>query len=394
MVLACARYPLQAFDRNATSELMLQKLDWSLLIDLANHHGLAPMMFRMLDDMDASTAIPQEVMEKLRLSYLSTLMSNKNQLSNFMPVLDRFFENKIPVILLKGPALCESVYTDLGLRPFGDIDMLVPQKDVPKGKVLMEELGYQIIPNCYYPIPDIKNEQIGCEWSYQKEGRLVELHWGLINTLSPFALDISYFWKNTHEVAAGGRSVLVMDPDAQLMHLCLHQFSHHWKHLRDLTDIALVMEKSSEDIDWNELARAARVQKLERCIFYNLLLAHKVLGMPFDERATANLFQMKMPGYVARTMIDIISENILEKHLPRRLWEALLVDGFRKKATIVASTFAHPFPRKEIGGQVAPSSKPGIKKKVVTALKSTYYYRGLMVSFLRSIVRTSNNGRK
>jgi hypothetical protein len=49
----------------------------------------------------------------------------------------------IPAIPYKGPVLAASLYEDLAVRPFSDLDILIKRKDVLKAMDLMTSLGYR-----------------------------------------------------------------------------------------------------------------------------------------------------------------------------------------------------------------------------------------------------------
>ncbi|MCP4365035.1 MAG: nucleotidyltransferase family protein [Planctomycetes bacterium] len=83
----------------------------------------------------------------------------------------------MPVILLKGAHLAQVVYSNIALRPMGDIDILVKKNDLPKAKELLLELGYT-------PIKEV-DIATACAYSQhispmiKQNAPPVELHWTL-----------------------------------------------------------------------------------------------------------------------------------------------------------------------------------------------------------------------
>ncbi|MHB1389868.1 MAG: nucleotidyltransferase domain-containing protein [Thermoleophilia bacterium] len=387
-MLACARFPLDSGrSDNVRDHLQASGLDWDFILRYAGRHGLAPMLFKAITATEAEEQVPVPALETLRKTYLGSLLNNQSQLRGIVPVLQSFAEHSIPVLLLKGPALCLSVYDDVALRPFGDIDILVHREHVPLGQSLLEAQGFRLIPDNYFPIPDDRNGELGCEWTYHKDGFVVELHWNLIDSLAPFALDIRRFWDGAQTVEIEDAPAMIMSPENQLLHLCLHQFKHHWEHLRDLTDIALVIERYRDRIDRARFAQMAWNQDLGACVFYNLQLADRVLQTRTDHLTASNLLGQAQPGLMARAMEDLIADHILETHLPRRFWELLMVDGARNRAWLIKSTLSHPFPRTSGRIEAVPRKKTPITSKAIAAVRSLYFYRTLIIEYLRRLAR-------
>ena len=51
-------------------------------------------------------------------------------------------EASLPVVVLKGAALGETVYPRLGLRDFRDLDILIRPADAARARAILESLGY------------------------------------------------------------------------------------------------------------------------------------------------------------------------------------------------------------------------------------------------------------
>ena len=386
LLFAAARSPFKSNRQKTVGELATPSLDWDYVLAISRRHGIAPLLFQELAQAKVANQVPTGTYETLRRIYLSSLMGNRRLYQKLLPVLDAFDDHSVPTMLLKGAALCLTTYTDMALRPFGDLDILVPQNKVHLCQGLMEELGYILVENNYFPVPDELNDQLGCEWTYHCDRAVIELHWDLIDKLAPFRVDISSFWDDAEEVEVEGNRALVMNPRNQLIHLCLHQYKHHWNHLRDLTDVALIVDKFGPCLDWELLYSVARAQGLERCVYYTLALANQVLDASIPDSQLAPLLDGSPPSRIARSTRDLIAANILEDHLPRRFWELMLVDGTRNKLRLFGKILAHPFPRSEEHKQpVLQGDAP--KNRITAAFKSVYFYRRLTMEFLRHFVR-------
>ena len=107
------------------------ELDWEYLTMNALYHGVAPLLYRSLERIDDSSLIPKRAIAVLRERYYITLARNMIHYDELKTALCMFADAKIDVIVLKGGALAETVYRDIGLRPFSDVDILVTFVQTP-----------------------------------------------------------------------------------------------------------------------------------------------------------------------------------------------------------------------------------------------------------------------
>ncbi len=394
LILESARTLLKSADDAKFAKLLARYLDWDYLLETLNRHKLTPLFFWRLNESGLSDLIAANQFEKLRTIYLSSVLNNHKLYQHLSRVLALFAEKEIPVILLKGAALGINTYPDSALRPFGDLDIMVHKKDVRQGQKLLGDLGYQLVKNIYFPVPDERNDELGCEWTYHLDSTVVELHWSLIDKLNPFNVDIERFWNNVEPVNVNKQRALVLNPANQILHLCLHQSKHLWKHLRDLTDIGLIMENFAARIDWEKLYFDAKSQDLDLCIFYSISLAQKVLEISVPPDATDIMTKLNHSTFIGKGLEEMIAAHILEEHLPRRFWKLLTVKGAKNKVISATSALSHPLPRSQERTSISDIRKPvSFLGKVSAAFKSSFYYRKLFFEFPRYLVKSLSRKR-
>jgi hypothetical protein len=100
--------------------------------------------------------------------------------------------------VLKGPALAATVYPSIALRPFGDLDLLLPRQHLATAVQALRSLGYQeAYPDKIPRFTEMVSNNIEFR-STTPRRPIVELHWGLIagdNDLRSPPLD--WFWEQT-----------------------------------------------------------------------------------------------------------------------------------------------------------------------------------------------------
>lgn len=346
LIVLCSRISMSAAEGDRLRLLLKRVKDWPWIVNTSNRHKISPLIYYHLTHTFAELKefVPEEHFENLKHAYLFSLMANSRLMKRLDLLIEKFSEAEVPMIVLKGPALCLSVYPDLALRPFSDLDILIVQEDLKQAKSLLPDLGYSIIYGSYRN-PDHLNEELGCEWSYIDGSYVVELHWNLLDKLAPYHIDIGRFWDGALEKNLDGRKILVFSPENQLMHLCLHQYKHHWQNLRELVDITEVIRFYGQSIDWKKVLDESSRHGISRCVYYSLLLSNRILDAGVPVHIMNDLCKMAGAGYWGSRMINIVEDNILADHIPRRLWKLLLVNTYRDRLSVLREIIIRPFSR-------------------------------------------------
>jgi hypothetical protein len=153
--------------------------DWGLTFTQAKNEGVAPLLYWKMRGLDlgALAKTPSAatklnwLFERCQEVYFQTLANNTLLYQELTSILNAFQQAGIPLVVLKGAALAITVYDDIGLRPMGDLDLLVQPSHLERAISLFKHLGYQIQRIAYHVAlePIDKN----------KKSRLIELHWSL-----------------------------------------------------------------------------------------------------------------------------------------------------------------------------------------------------------------------
>lgn len=193
----------------------------------------------------------------------------------------------LEMIVLKGAALAETVYPRPGLRPFGDLDVLVRPADAAQARALLESLGFVADPAQWSALA------LGddCQANFFKDSLpggnapagpvVVELHTDLINNdLFWGAIRVSEegTWERARTARLAGSAARVLGPEDQLLHLCLHLAGHYLAAPQSLRDIHQVCGACAPD--WPLFVRLAREARAATVCFAGLFAAAALLGTP------------------------------------------------------------------------------------------------------------------
>jgi len=196
-------------------------------------------------------------------------------------------QERLHLIVLKGAALAETVYPRPGLRPFGDLDVLVRPSEAVRARALLESLGFVVDPVQWSAL--VSGDD--CQANFFKDCPaggdappapvVVELHTDLINNdllWGGMRVAASGIWERTHTARLAGSAARVLGPEDQLLHLCLHLAGHYLAAPQSLRDIHQVCGSCAPD--WPLFVRLAREARAAAACFAGLLAAAALLGTP------------------------------------------------------------------------------------------------------------------
>jgi len=326
MLLLCARSHLGG-DLAARIELLLQgDIDWKYVGQKAHQHNVGPLVYKSLNAVSPEH-IPRRVLDQFRKTFLVNVHRTLMLTHELLAVLDLLENSGISAIPYKGPALAASVYGDLTLRQFADLDIMLRKQDVLRARDLMVSRGYQpqfelngIQADAHqrtkYELPLIRNP-----------GRMmVELKWEVVDKYFSFPLDPGSLWERLQPVNLDGKEVLTFSPENTLLILCVHGTKHLWRSLRMICDVAELIN-GCRDLDYDWVLREAIRLGGKRMLFLGLSLAKFLLGTTLpkdmDRRGEEDPIVEKLARQVKKDLFGepVGSTNLIEQtffHLKAR----------------------------------------------------------------------------
>lgn len=276
---------LWASDQGATRERLttLSVHEWTALIDVADELMVGPMLRRRLLLPALEQHLPARVRRSIAAEHRRTAMVNLRLHADFRSVILALQRGGIPTIALKGLHLATLVYGDLAARPTGDIDLLVPVKDLAHAGAVLQHLGFR-------PLSPYRVSHDGVPYAFHhlprfvKAGaRPVEIHWHVMAptwTGSIAWTDISELWDRAVPARIAGVDAQVLSPEDLLLHLCIHATYLHMGEFgaRPWCDIAETIRRHHGRLAWEEVTtRAARWHGC-RGVYLALRLARDLVG--------------------------------------------------------------------------------------------------------------------
>ncbi len=164
--------------------LLTGNIEWTYLLHLAALHGIMPLLYWHLN-----TICPEAVLESsfdlLRDYFYANEFHNHLLTSELLRILQLFEKQGIPAIPYKGPVLAASVYGNLSLRQFGDLDILIHKRDVQRVQELLVAQGYR---------PWFAHSDYHRGFDGEANRIHLEIHWNLLPKSLCFPLDFERLW--------------------------------------------------------------------------------------------------------------------------------------------------------------------------------------------------------
>ena len=306
LLLLCARACLSPDQRISLDALLKERLDWDLILQLVERHGLAPLLQRHLGACEAG-AIPKDVSAYLWARHEARVRRNQELAAELVAIVAHLDSHGIKVVPYKGPTLALSAYGDLSLREFGDLDLLVRSGDAIKAKELLVSSGY---------VPEIALSA-GLEEALVRSLRhyelplrdpsrrmLVELHWRSDPEFEVARLGDPGWWKDLEAIELCGATLPALPARELLLILCLHGTKHFWASLGWLVDVAELMARAQPP-DWEWIVATAGRLGAERHLGVGLSLACSLLQAPLPEVARGILADAEVVACVQSIRADL-----------------------------------------------------------------------------------------
>ena len=284
-------------------------LDWAVVEQRIAQERIAPLIYSVVREQEW---IPDTLEKKYKQIYMRNSIENKimlTELARISPILN---DSGVPFIALKGAALLEPVYKNIGLRILRDLDLLIHQEH--------GELAFQILSGAgFNPEAEIFAGHaltFDKEMHFNKPGRYpinIDLHWHIFN--SKFYHDylpLDWFWNSAKFSGTENLSALVLSPEAQLLHLS----GHIWlsKHAVEpmllwMNDIAALIYAYENRLDWDLLLRQTEGCQLIYTVRHTLQKLRREWKVPIPQEVLSHLETMNPSPFE----LDVIDRYITDR---------------------------------------------------------------------------------
>ena len=234
-------------------------LNWKNILERAFMEGLAGILYSYLKRLD----IPESIRSPLSVFYRTTSSLNIIKISEMEKLGKKLRHEEIEVMTLKGASLLDHIYPDIGMRPMGDIDIMVRPEKREKLESVLSGLGYKrdrFIPHIF-----------------KKDPVMIDLHIHALNIdriagrAGLFPCGMAPIWNNSVSLTEGVRWLRRPDDVDNILLLSLHMMKHSFSRLIWLVDIYKILKNRNPDF-WARLSERADQLAQMRSLRYTLYL--------------------------------------------------------------------------------------------------------------------------
>lgn len=261
---------------------LADRLDWDWMLERARSHKVAALLAARLDRLEDGL-LPGRVRDAVGTVRREARERAARAQWTLQQVGRGLAARSVPFLVLKGSVLAERVYGDPALRPFHDVDLVVPEPRLGEAEAVLVSLGYRFycppapafdfVPLAARPsgaldapVPDGVARRLYRTHHYhlaylppRGDERLpVELHW---HVAEPRVLPVASaaLWARTTPTVVAGLPVQTLDAEATLAYVALHAMKDGRAAFRllHLCDVAWLIARGSRDRWEGALALAA-----------------------------------------------------------------------------------------------------------------------------------------
>jgi hypothetical protein len=291
LLLECAKlHP----DPQRLVVLLRAPLQWTSLIALAENHSVLGLTAARLANYSEDAILPEN-RESLCAWRRAYTLFTMNLTVEMFRLFEVFAASQVEALVIKGPVLSARCYGDPGLRQYGDLDLIVRNKDIQRSTELMIGLGYE--PSV--PLTAIQAKKIPGEYVFRQSTTklLIEFHTEHTFRYHPRPLPLEKLFKRQARVNIDSHKVPALSPEDELILICIHGAKHFWEQLSYIADVAAFV--ATQELDWERVESAAEEVGGERMLYVGLRLAADLLDAPLPEKVDVLVRSDRIVGRLA-----------------------------------------------------------------------------------------------
>jgi hypothetical protein len=229
--------------------------DWPGIISDAHDHLLLPAVWPRVEALGLTRQIPPAVAQLLQTTAALSLERNQRILAEATHIAKLLNDIGIQPVALKGLAfLLAGIYPNLGSRHLQDIDLLIPEADIPRALEHLRQQGFH--PSDADELVLFRHHAAALQ---RPNSPQVELHHSVGTRICRRLLPAAEIFRDAQPFELDGAHFLLPSATHLASHLVLHaQLLNIYRdtifpRLRGLYDLQLLSQTTT--VDWHQLVR-------------------------------------------------------------------------------------------------------------------------------------------
>ncbi len=278
LLLLCVHSLSTQEESESMQELLHQNIDWSLFYQLIVKNRVEALVYKYLQNKFCTEPI---VFKKLEEDYKKNQFRAILLTMELLQIMERFKENQIAALSVKGPLLSALIYGDISLRTSRDLDILISQTDMIQANQLLLNMGFELDDSIKNLTPR-QQEHIKKNFHHfvyhNQNGLELELHWRLSSDY--YDIPFGKLWNEKQKYILFGRYVNTLNREENLAYLIVHGSKHAWKRVRWLCDVYEIL--SLESFDEQSFIHRCESLGILHMVRQTLILCKELFGGDYD----------------------------------------------------------------------------------------------------------------
>ncbi|MCB9430680.1 MAG: nucleotidyltransferase family protein [Ardenticatenaceae bacterium] len=331
--------------RTPTPELIPVGLNWQRVAAMGQFNRMETLLCRVLTAVHHLDTLPAAALAPLQTGAAKFAQNAAIMGDSLHDYLRHAAERGIETAVLKGLSVSINTYGDPAMRPGGDIDILVRQKDVVASLEILDvmEIGQNwpnLMDDRYYERHHLHQQRCTPDLKLW-----YEIHWALDHPLTRLTIDYEGMMDRATAGTLLGAPVHDLSVADNLIALTVHLVKHAVYlpavlHRPDLAriiladgmlmyflDVAELIKQHEKDVDWQQLVTLCRAYGTVEMMGAVLTVCRQLLETPVPEWVIAAL-PILPANRIKQVVMDKLVAHETAVHLgqqPSRLWNFLLI---------------------------------------------------------------------
>jgi len=271
--------------------LLHLKPDWTYISSFSLANGTAPLLYKSITQHNWVPLVPNNIYNALQNSYFQTQATNLLVLNELKKVLLAFVKEGIKPLVIKGMASAEYIYKDLGLRPMGDIDLMVEQHRLADAEKILFCMGF--VNSDPYKSFKLRFLNINSHLRpFVFKTIKIELHSALSAIHHIYRIPTRIVWENISQKTFDDVKAYTLNTPYNIMYLSLHAVQHLLKkkiRLNSFVDISELIKSEKEHIDWELIIHDSIQYNISNPVYKTLRVCREFLNAPIPDYVTNKL---------------------------------------------------------------------------------------------------------
>jgi hypothetical protein len=277
-----------------------EHLPWDWLLERARVHKIAALFAGRMDQHGFIEDVPDRIREGLKKIQGEAAARTARAARTLRMIHELYGERSIPFLLVKGGVLSEQVYGDPHLRPFYDVDVLIPDEHMTQAERILLDRGYFFL-RPQFLVKHLNGSDEDLESGLRRllherhrnlslvlredDPRLpVELHWHITKP-GILKVDAAGLWSQATHTNVSGLSVRTLSLEGMLLHTAVHAMEQPPRKFKllHLCDVVWIIERLGHKLRVPVLREMIRAWGAERHLFGALKAAETIFPFPVPE---------------------------------------------------------------------------------------------------------------